>query len=65
MFEIILCKEIMTPLNDRFFMTSFVGNNDVITCHLGRRYCINFYSLVEYKSHVRQEVSLGHDKVKI
>lgn len=65
MFEIVLYKEIMTSLNNRFFMTSFLGNNDVITCHLGRRYCINFFSLEEYKGHVCEDVYWGHDKVKI
>lgn len=62
MFELVLCN---ASLNDRFFMASFVGNNDVITCHLGRRYCINFFSLGEYKSNVREDVYWGHDRVKI
>jgi len=65
MFELVVYKVSMTPLNDRFFMTSFLGNNDVITCHLGRKYCINFFILGDYKSLVREDVSYGYDKVKI
>lgn len=65
MFEFVLHPMSMTPHNVRFFMTSFLGNKDVITCHLGRRYCVNFFTMEEYKSHVVEGPAWGYEKVKI
>lgn len=65
MFELVLNPISATPHNDRFFMTSFISNNNVITCHLGRRYCINFYYLDEYKSHICQPYPMDYERIKI